>query len=301
MDLSVASMVERAALWPLRVLWLAVPLVAGLGFDDLLEGLRYPLVAELVLWVGWFAGLVATLAPGPISLTGLRILAPAVAAVALLGGLLSGQWPTSLLVFGGYGLVVTVVALLAHVGDHMINGSAYGSERRMALRPPGYAVLGPIQVAWVLVLIGLALPVILVADARWITAAVVIAPSAVAVWLGWRVLHQLSRRWLVFVPAGFVIHDPLQVGESILMQRSIVESLGPAVVGDVDDNAEADLSGGASGLALEAVLKEPVPFSRRARNELHTAEADRIQFTPSLPGAVLREARIRAIRITAPA
>jgi len=56
-----------------------------------------------------------------------------------------------------------------------------------------------------------------------------------------------------------------------------------------------------AGLALEAVLKEPVPFSRRARNELLMAEADRIQFTRSLPGAVLREARIRAIRITAPA
>jgi hypothetical protein len=177
----------------------------------------------------------------------------------------------------------------------MVNGSAYGSERRMGLRPPGYAVFGPIQLAWLLLFFGVALPMMAFGDGRWLLAGLVIAPAAAAARLGWRVLHQLSRRWLVFVPAGFVIHDPVLLGEAILMRRTTVSSLGPATEADLEQ--ACDLSAAATGLSLTVVLNEPVNFAQRSKRDLIVTEADQIVFNPTLPGAVLGEARTRAITI----
>ncbi len=292
------ALAANSGLWPLRALWLILPLVAGLGLDDLTEGLRWPLVAEVALWAGWFAGLVACLVPGTLSLTAVRSLAPAVVGVTVIGTLLGDVQSTTALVGVGYGIIVTVTALLPVVGDQMINGSAYGSERRMGLRPPGFAIVGPIQLAWFLLFFGVTVPVIAISDGRWVVAAISILPGLGACWLGWRVLHQLSRRWLVFVPAGFVIHDPVLLAESILMRRTTVTSLGPAIEADLE--RATDLTAGATGLGLEVVLNEPVTFAKRARKELIVIEADRMIFSPTLPGALLREARIRAINIQTP-
>lgn len=296
MAFRVASIQESAGLWPLRALWLALPVVVGFGLGDVVGDLDQAIVAEVLLWATWFVGLVACLVPGPASLTIVRVLAPATVGVTLVAGVLGGDWSRSLLALAGYGIVVSVVSELPVVGDRMINGSAYGSERRMAIRPPGFAILGPIQVAWLLLFLGALGPSLLAATGRWPAAAVAVPPGAAACWLGWRVLHQLSRRWLVFVPAGFVIHDHVMAAESILLRRSIIDSLGPATVAGVD--RATDLSGGASGLALEVAMSEPVPFTRRGRRELVATEADHLVFTPTLPGAVLTEARIRAIRIS---
>jgi hypothetical protein len=103
----------------------------------------------------------------------------------------------------------------------------------------------------------------------------------------------------VFVPAGFVIHDHVLLVESILMRRATIAALGPAT-SPVPETA-VDLSGGAYGLALEVSTREPVSFGRRVYRTIVNTETDRIIFTPTLPGAVLTEARIRAIRIGSPA
>lgn len=304
-----AGLITRWGLWPLRVLWLVAPLAAGPGlataaasFDD-----PGPLVAEVALWAAWFAGLVATLVPTALSLTVIRVLAPALPALAIVAAVLDGSWPVALVVTLGFGLVVTGACYLPIVGDRMVNGSAYGSERRMTLRPPAFALLGPTELAWVVVVAGAVIPVVLLAAGRYAIGGIAAVVGAVAVWLGGRVLHQLSRRWIVFVPAGFVIHDHVVPLESILLRRSIISSLGPAPAGATDDaggtdDAEAgsvDLTGGAYGLALQVVLDEPVPFARRVGREVVTAEATRITFAPTLPGAILAEARIRAITIAA--
>ena len=59
----------------------------------------------------------------------------------------------------------------------------------------------------------------------------------------------------------------------------------------------SDLSGGAWGLALEVATREPVMFGAAVSRQVVNTETDRIVFTPTLHGAVLTEARIRAIRI----
>ncbi|MDH3681558.1 MAG: hypothetical protein OEV40_16600, partial [Acidimicrobiia bacterium] len=57
----VAAVLDRVGLWPLRVLWLIAPLVVGSGVGPAID--RFddpgPVVAEVALWAGWFAGLVA--------------------------------------------------------------------------------------------------------------------------------------------------------------------------------------------------------------------------------------------------
>src|SRR5207245_7679130 len=76
---------SRATLLLLRVAWATLPLTAGpaasAGLQDWSDGPR--VVAEVLLWAAWSAGLLAVLAPRPETLTALRVVAPASLAVAV--------------------------------------------------------------------------------------------------------------------------------------------------------------------------------------------------------------------------
>ncbi|MGI9616729.1 MAG: hypothetical protein ACR2QO_27690 [Acidimicrobiales bacterium] len=299
--MATSPLLDRLGLWPARVLWLGLPLAVGRGLSPALERFDTPgpLLVEVCLWLSWFVGLLALLVPTAASLTVVRIVAPAVIGVGLVAGVSTGDWPLELLLAIVAGVLVTAVVFLPMVGDRMVNGSAYGSERRMTLRPPAYTLLGPVQLAWLLVFAGAITGPWLLASGRYVLGGIAVVVGVGFAWLGGRVLHQLSRRWLVFVPAGFVIHDHVVPVESILLRRTTIASLGPATVPVV---AEAvDVSGGGRGLALEVSLNEPVVFGLRAgsRRDVVNTEAERLVFTPTLPGAVLTEARIRAIPIGA--
>lgn len=297
--LDVGRVVDRYGLWLVRLLWLIAPATVGPAIGRLLEDRAdgAALIVEVAAWAAWFAVLVATLVPAPWSLTTTRIAGPvavgAAAAVAVVEGF-DGATIGAL----AWAVLVTAVLYLPTVGDRMINGSAYGSERRMALRPPGFVMVGPVQVAWLAVFAGLVVPAALVLAERWLAAAVAAAVGAVAVWAGGRILHQLSRRWIVFVPAGFVIRDPMTLVDAILFRRNEVEALGPALAeGGGTSGERTDLSGGARGLALEVAVREPTPITLRVHREAQHLEVTNVVFTPTLPGAMLREARIRGLRI----
>ncbi len=288
----------RLGLWPARVAWFILPLVAGFGFRDLLADRSdtVALVAEVGLWVGWFTGLVCLLAPSTVSLTVIRILAPG-SVLAVLVAIAADGFTVSALVALALGgtVIACVIILSAWTGDIMVNGSAYGPERRMALRPPAALVLGPLQLVWLLVMAGLMTGPLLIAAGQIIVGIPLVGIGAAAVYFGSRSLHQLSRRWIVFVPAGFVLHDYFVLAESLLMARKSMASLGPL---PLDKGELLDLSGGSRGLALLAELKEETPLAIRAgRGRVDTFSARRIVFTPSLPGALIKEARIRGIRI----
>lgn len=290
------NVVSRLGLWPARLIWLAMPLTFGPAAGRALEAQDSSagLAVEVLLWLAWFIVLVSVLTPSPRSLTIARAAGPMAVAVAVIVGFAEG-WDSSVAVaLGGGGLFVAVTAL-PEFGDRMINGSAYGSERRMALRPPAVALLGPIQVAWTLVFVGLVAAPLLVLSERWPAAAVAAVVGAGAVWVGSRVLYQLARRWIVFVPAGFVIHDPMTLVDSVLLRRNEVAAVGPALTGD--EAERTDLSGGALGLAVEVELKKPTPITLRRRRQLDNVEVSNLVFTPTLPGAMLSEARIRGLKI----
>lgn len=286
----------KLQLWPLRILWFGLLVVSGLAFGDVLTNAPNAVgqVTEILLWASWFIGLISLLAPSTVALTVFRIVAPASFAAPLLGATLSSVWSASVVGAIGLGLATTTLGLSAFVGDIMVNGSAYGPERRLALRPPASLVIGPIQLSWLGCFIGIVAGPLLLADKRWIIGAIASIIGFAMAYRAAMSLHQLSRRWVVFVPAGFVIHDFWVLAESILFRRKQIKALGPMAL---DVGNFLDLGANASGLSLMVQLGEKVPLALRAQREVQTFSAHRLVFVPTLPGVLLQEARVRGIKI----
>jgi hypothetical protein len=176
-----------------------------------------------------------------------------------------------------------------------INGPAYPNERRYPLAVPGALLLGPLELAWAGT-VGLpAAALVLLADRRWVAGGIVLAVAVGLAPVLARALHGLSRRWVVFVPAGIVLHDGLSLVEPVLFRRQVIERLGPAPVG----SDSLDLTQRAAGLALELVLTERVPMERTSpgRRRSESGGAARLLFTPSRPGAVLADAAARRLPV----
>jgi hypothetical protein len=252
-------------------------------------------VASIALWVLWTAALVATLVPHPISLTVVRIFAPA-AAGAVVAAVVEGHSTTAAALIGLAGAtVVSVVAFLPEIAAACVNGPAYANERRYPLAVPGALLLGPLELAWA-ILVGLPTGALLLLAARqWIVGSILTLLSVGAVVGLGRALHGLARRWVVFVPAGIVLHDPMTLIDPVLFQRSVIEHLGPAPAG----TDALDLTHGAPGLALELHLKEEVPVVRRTppHRRGEAGASARLLFTATRPGAVLAEARRRRLPV----
>lgn len=287
----------KAGLWPLRLLWLTLPLTAGpalaRALDPRLDSFRT--VATVGLWAGWATTLTATLVPREATLTVVRVTVPAAVAAA--------GWAAATGAAAGAGLVALLATLAAAAtvflpitSEVFVDGSSYGPERRMALRAPAALLLGPVELTWLVVVAGGSAGPLLLAVHKWVAGAVVILVGGPAAVLGVRALHGLARRWVVFVPAGLVVHDPLSV-DAVLFPRRTIRHLRPALVGE----DAVDLSQGALGLALLLELVEPVtvpvPTGRRPADTAPTVEADRFLFTPSRPAALLQEASHRRITV----
>lgn len=283
---------EKVLRWVVFGLWAALPFTAGptlaAALDD--AGAAVRTVASLLLWTGWAAGVAATLILHPVGLTALRLLAPA-AVAATLAAALDGH-PSALAV--GWAAVACGWALSPGIGNLCVNGLAYANERRFLLRAPGPLLFGPLLVVWALIVAGIAAGPLLLAGGRWVAgvlAAVVGVPLAV---LLARSVHNLSRRWVVFVPAGMVLHDPVTVREPLLFRRQDVVVLGPAPAA----SAALDLTQRAPGLALELALAKPYALTlmKPGQKSGQAVETDRLLFTPTRPGAVVAEAGRRRIR-----
>lgn len=250
--------------------------------------------AEIGLWAMWFAGLVALLAPSTVSLTAIRFLAPSLLASAIYGTIALGESTTGTTGAIAATAVAFAVVLLPATGDPMVNGSSYGPERRLALRPPAALLFGPIQLTWLVMFGATAGGALLIAATSYVVGIPLLIIGLLASWRGAQSLHQLSRRWIVFVPAGFVIHDYWSLAETLLIQRREIASLGPA---PLDKGELLDLTGGAMGLALLVETKDKVPLALRAKKSVESFSAYRLMFTPTLPGQLLHEARVRGISI----
>ena len=280
--------------WPARMTWLILPLFAGPALGDALSDASRPVqvVASLGAWAAWLVVLVATLVPTTVSLTALRAVAPS-AVVAAVAALVSTGVTTAAVV----GLVATLcaalVALAPETAEVFVDGSSYGDERRLPLRVPAHLLAGPAELAWLALVGGMCAGPLLLAARLWVTGALAVVVGLPLAWWGARVLHTLARRWLVFVPNGVVVHDPLTLVDPVLLRRVTVRSFGPAPA----DTDAHDLTGGASGLALEVHLTEPVSLlplgPRQGQRELASVTA--LLVTPGRPGRVLDEARRRRL------
>ncbi|GAC1531839.1 MAG: hypothetical protein NVS3B12_08510 [Acidimicrobiales bacterium] len=283
--------------WVLRGAWVLLPFTLGPALAGSLHqhSAQVQLVCAAGCWILWVSVLVATLVPHPIGLTVLRCVAPAVAVSAAVSVSTGAPSVTTSALGAGSAALVTVLTFLPGTGIMFVNGPAYPNERRFLLAVPGALLLGPVEVAW-LCLVGTPVTaVLLLATGRWILGGIVLVAAGATTWLVGRALHGLSRRWVVFVPAGLVLHDPMSLADPVLFRRQVIETVGPAAA----TSDSLDLTQRAMGLALELRLREKVVMARITPANRHgePGSSARLLFTPTRPGAVLAEAATRRLHV----
>ena len=283
---------QRLVPWVVRLMWIALPFTVGPTLAAALDGASRPvqLVASVGAWAGWATGVVAALVPHPLSLTALRVVAPAAVGAVVTSALTDDASPLAL----AWVAVATVWAFAPTFGLTCVNGPAYPNERRLLLRAPGALLIGPLALAWALAVAGLIAGPMLLAARQWVAGGLALVVGIPVAVLLMRSMHSLSRRWVVFVPAGIVLHDPITLADPVLFRRQSVDVLHPAPA----DSDALDLTQGSPGLALELLLLDKIdltlvkPGTRRGT----AGRTARLLFTPTRPGAVLEQARERRIR-----
>jgi len=297
---------ERLVAFALGALWLSLPATTGAALGDALDATSTAVqaVAAVLAWSGWTAGVLALLAPRTVTLTVARFVIPAAvpaAAFALLGA----EDSTVLSVAGlTTAALAATLSLMPETGSRFVNGSAYGHERRFPLRAPAAVILGPLEILWAAVVAGVAAGPLLLAAEQWIAGALATAVGAVVVWFGARSAHGLTRRWIVLVPAGLVVHDPMALADTLLVQK---RDLARLTVAEASSTAE-DLTLGALGLALEIDLRSPadiLPMAARRAGRRDPAatpasmsqEVARVLVTPTRPGHLLRAAAAQGLPV----
>ena len=298
-----ATLRAHPTLWLMRLLWLVMPWSVGAAAADAL-GACSETSARIVsaeLWAAWALVLTATLVRRPWALTVVRIAAPASVGVAIGAVVAAVAWDADLAgpraataIVGA--AIVTAVALLPETGNSIVDGLSYGNERRMLLRTPFLLAIAPIPLVWSVVVVGIAAPAVLWAIEQWIWAVVATVTGLPSAALGFRSLHQLARRWVVFVPNGFVLHDRMATREPFLLRRADIASLGPAPA-DIDLAADdlVDISGNALGPVLLVVLDGQVEVVPRTTGTAQVLAVSRVLFSPTRPGEMLAEAARRRI------
>ena len=272
--------------WVLRVTWALLPLTLGPALADRMDGWDHAVrtAGSVMLWAGWAGVAVATVVALPVCMAVTRL--GAAGAVAVAGVAASPAVVVALVAAGA--------AARPEIAEWYVNGPAYPNERRYPLRVPGPLLLGPLWLAAGLVLGAPAAAVLLLAGKQWIAGALVLVLGGAAAAFAGRALFGLTRRWLVFVPAGVVLHDPLSLTDPVLFERSKIETLRAAP----NDTDSLDLTQGALGLAVEMILTEKVPMVRAAgRKGAESGASARLLFTPTRPGRVLAEAADRRITV----
>lgn len=286
-------------LWGARVAWLAVALIGGRAVGDAVAGRSDAVqtVATVGAWTGWGVGAVALAVTGLPSLTAARAVVPGAVVVAVVTAV-AGAPASSVLALLAPALVATVLAGSADTGQRYVQSSAYGDERRFPLRPPfGYLVA--VMVSWAIwVAAVIAAPLAWTAGG-WVVAGIASVVAAATTWVLPSRWHQLSRRWLVVVPAGLVVHDPVVLLDTVMVLRPRITRVG--LVAPARGNGAFDMTGPTPGVAIGVVLDEMMTATLAARPRTPRGTAVHLSaflVAPSRPGAVLREAARRRLPVS---
>ena len=242
--------------WVMRGLWAALPFTTGPALAGALDPASGPVqsVASCGLWLGWAVGMIAAFAPHPIALTALRFVAPAAVGVAVAAAVADHASALALV----WAAVTCALSFAPAIGSTCVNGPAYPNERRFLLRPPAAMLYGAIPGFWALSAAGIGAGPLLLAAGRWVTGGLALAVGWPLAYLLLKSLHNLSRRWAIFVPAGVVIHDPIVLFDPLLFPRQAVAALHPGGSRNPD---YLDLSQRAPGLGVEMELAEPLTIT----------------------------------------
>lgn len=285
---------------PALTAWIVAPFTTGVVVGDALhpaaDGFRS--AVSVGAWLAWTVTLIAIVVPRPVTLTIARLgTAGGVAAAAWAAAVVAGRPDpdAAMVLFGVLAAVVAAVALhLPGVGDRFVDGISYGDERRYLLRAPGPVLIGALVPSVAIVLVGAAAGPLLLADERWVLGAVVTVVGWGAAWFPLNALHRLTNRFVVFVPNGLVVHDPMIIREPVLFVSREIAGLGPAP----RDTAASDFTSNALGLALELRLAETVELPVvTGRTDTEERPVRALLIAPSSPGAVVRTARERGLPV----
>jgi hypothetical protein len=274
-------------LWGPRTLWIAVGAGGAWSIGDALEGRSAAVRMSVMIgaWLVWGVGVVALVVPSTLGLTVMRMVSALSCGAAVLSWM-AGASPIPAAAFLACSLIGGFLAGGAGFGQQCVQGSAYGDEQRFLLRPPA-AFLPPIAVAglaWVVAMLGAPL---LLASGRWIVGTVVALVAALLTVVLLPRFNALARRWLVFVPAGVVVHDPVVLGETLMVPRAELAGIDLALAG----TEAADFTGPAAGHAVEIRLRSMGNALLAPTKATPRGTALHVQsfiIAPTRPGLVLR-------------
>jgi hypothetical protein len=284
-------------LWTARVAWIVLPLTSGAALGDVIEPwARAPeTVAAILLWAAWFAGLVALLSPKPWGFTTLRVVAPAALTISVTS-VWSAPGATAALTIV-FAAIAVATALSSQVAHACAASTAYGPEQRFPLRVPVSLIAGPLPVSVVVVAAGIASGPLLLANRDYIAGAIALVVAIPIVAALIRSLVALDQRWIVLVPAGLVVVDPLTFPDPVLLPREHIASLVriPTRAHAGGRDGTEILVGGPGPLLL--TCREPGTFLRRSGRGRTSVEADRLRLTPLRPSLVLAAAGAHRIAV----
>lgn len=279
---------DTASVWALRVLVGCLPFI-GAEVSALLDGqsTSTQTTGTILAWLVWGAIVIASFVTHPITLTLLRIGTPVVSSFLIV--VAATQGASSLqIISAAVGIAILLLSFSAELGGVYVQASAYGDEKRFALRPP-VVLVAPVVIATLVVDVSIISAPLLLAENNWLVAAIALFGSIISVKYLIPRIHKLSRRWLVFVPAGLVVHDEIVLSMNLLIKKQDLNQMQLAR----DNSSAADLSALTWGVPLELSFNKPLDISLSAIGARHlkavsAIHAQSVLIAASRPGAVLR-------------
>lgn len=270
--------------WLVRVLWLVAALLPNNLTDTMSSHsqiLRTTMSVEL--WGLWALVALATWLHHPISLTTARCIVPVVVA-HLLVGLPESSFGIANVIGAACALVALVLIYTSNYGSIHVQAGAYGDERRYLLRVPAPIVM-PLILGWGVMMIVVCITPLMLASERYVVGGIGVVLSLGLLWQLPVRLHRLSRRWLVKVPAGWVVHDDVVLSENLLIKTHDVVSMSLALEG----SEAIDLTGMTRGVPIEVQLREmtDVRLTSLAAKLLKTVDALHVKAFLVAPSGIL--------------
>ncbi|MEI6400838.1 MAG: hypothetical protein WCP59_01505 [Actinomycetota bacterium] len=293
----VAPRATQAIVWLARLAWLLLAVVGGAGFGQALttHSRAVQLVGTTVLWIGWAIVALALAVPSTMGLTAARTLTPTALVASIVAAIAADSAGTAAVVAVATSAVATACVLTGEFGQSFVQASAYGDEQRFLLRPP-VAPGAAVAVAWVPLCAGLLTAPLLLAARDWVWGVLVAVPTVVLAWLGARSFHRLSRRWVVIVPAGLVVHDQVVLADTVMFRHAEIARIGLALA----DTGAADCTGPASGHAVEVQLHDSATLvyaPTRSTPNGRAIHATALLVAPTRPGRLLQAAGARGLPV----
>ncbi|MFT4866417.1 MAG: hypothetical protein ACI8RE_002615, partial [Ilumatobacter sp.] len=288
------ALTAHRATWVARVAWIVVAVFGGAALQGAVEGRSEAVrwTTGVGGWAPWGAVMLALAIPSVRSLTIARVLAPLAVPVAI-GVVVGGAEAIQVAALAIPAGLALFAIFTADVGRQFVQASSYGDEERLPLRFPVAAGSAAI-VTWALWAPIIVFGPLLLAAKEYVFGGLLSVIGAASLGLLLPRWHRFSRRWLVLVPAGLVVHDPIVLADT-LMVRS--DQLGGMRLAPADTEA-ADLTGPASGYAIEVQALETVTTVLAFTPQDPGGKALHLTgflISPSRPGKALATAAARGI------